>query len=571
MKSIIATLIRAEARAQLPTIGKFALNSSRRLAEKTQSNAAWKIFHVIKNWYEAGYPTMASGGASYLPELFPQDARWDQNSVTRREMMRRMRYWAKNSAICEAILSVGERYTVGASGLHVSFYPSGDLEDDSADNGTVQKTWYDYADDVVSEWFNSCGWNGETMAELLKISFRNQKVDGDCFLVKTRKPGQLTLRGRNITVQKPALQIVEAHRVLSDWGSNAIAINNDLVIDGVQYAKVNIDGQDQLQKVGFWMHGNTTAYGAPGTGRLVMSDQCWQLRNVHRADQPRSVSDFYACEVLLNKFEDALEIETKAQVTQSMRAVGFKSASGAAASVTDPRLKAISIARGDKPANQPTDDFEKRRALYHRETGAYVYGYKDGEDIKFDSPNRPSESTQQLFDIIINSVCAATHNPRCLVFQKISGSSGRSQGTEVRAELDAADTFYKGDFQKWKNLVREATIWFMEWAIKNDPRVADPPTDWQNCIHIQQPESCNVDVGYTAAADMMQLAAGASSYQMLLGRQGLSAITVFKQLAREQKYIEKLGIKVTLPALLPGQIPLDGKPINSQHQEAEAV
>jgi capsid protein len=549
MKSVLATLIRSD-------MSRMILNSTKRVAEKTQSNAAWKVYHTVKNWYEAGYPTMGGGGTSYLPELYPQDSRWDQNSVTRREMMRRMRYWAKNSAITEAILSIGERYTVGASGLHVSFYPSGDLEDDSADN-SLEKTWYDNADDVISEWFHDCGWNDETMAELLKICFRNQKVDGDCFVVKTRKAGAVSLRGRTIQVLKPALQIVEAHRVLSDWGSNAIAVNNDLVVDGVQYKKVMVDGIGMMQKAGFWMHGNTTAYGAPGTGRLVPADQCWQLRNVHRADQPRSVSDFYACEVLLNKLEDMLEIETKAHSAQSIRAVGLKSNSGLAASPLDSRLDAIRRAQGNKPPAKGSDDFEKRRELYRRETGAYIYGYKDGEEIKFDSPNRPSESTQQLWDYIVNSICAATHNPRCLVFQKISGSSGRSQGTEVRAELDAADTFYKGDFQKWKNFVCESVIWFMEWAIKNDSRVADPPADWKSCIHIQQPEACNVDVGYTTQADMMQLAAGAASYQMLLGRQGLSAITVFKQLAREQKFMKKLGVQVTLPALLAGQIQLN--------------
>ena len=549
MKSILATLIRSD-------MSRVILNSTKRLAEKTQSNAAWKVYHTVKNWYEAGYPTLGGGGTSFLPELYPQDARWDQNSVTRREMMRRMRYWAKNSSIVEAVLSIGERYVVGASGLHVSFYPSGDLEDDSADDSTG-KTWYDNADDVVSEWFHSCGWHDETMAELLKICFRNQKIDGDCFVVKTRKAGNISLRGRTIQVLKPALQIVEAHRVLSDWGSNAISVQSDLVIDGVQYENVDVDGRKMIRKSGFWMHGNTTAYGAPDQGFLCPIDQCWQLRNMHRADQPRSVSDFYACEVLLNKLEDLLEIEMKAQSTQSVRAVGIKSASGASASPLDKRISAINAVRGIKPADPKPDDFEKRRAIFRRETGAYVYGYKEGEDVKFDAPNRPSEATQQLWDFIVNSICAATHNPRCLVFQKISGNSGRSQGTEVRAELDAADTYYKGDFQKWKNFTREAVIWFMEWAIRNDPRVADPPADWQSCIHIQQPEACNVDVGYTTQADMMQLAAGAASYQMLLGRQGLSAITVFKQLAREQKFMKKLGLQVTLPALLAGQIQLN--------------
>lgn len=560
MKSALATLVRSD-------LAGIFLNASRKFAEKAQSNSAWKVYHTFKNWYEAGYPMLGTGATSFIPELPAQDARWDQNSVTRREMMRRMRYWAKNSPVVEAILSISERYTVGASGLHVSFYPSGDLEDDSADS-SLEKTWYDNADDVVSEWFQSCGWGNETMAEILKIAFRNQKVDGDCFIIKTRKPGTVQARGKTMQVLMPALQIIEAHRVLSDWGSNAFAVQNDSVIDGVQYERVNSDGRTTLRKVGFWIHDSAGAYGVTEPGFLCPANQCWQLRNVHRADQPRSVSDFYACEVMLNKLEDLLEVETKAQATQSVRAVAIKTNSGQAASPLDKRIEAVRMASGGKAQAQSKDDSKSRFDVYRRETGAYVFGLKTGEDAVNMAPNRPSEATQQLWDFLINSICAATHNPRCLVFQKISGGSGRSQGTEVRAELDAADTFYKGDFQKWKNFVRESVIWFMEWAIKNDSRVADPPADWKLCIHIQQPEACNVDVGYTTQADMMQLAAGAASYQMLLGRQGLSAITVFKQLAREQKFMKKLGVQVTLPALLAGQIQLNApKP----EQEKEPV
>ena len=97
----------------------------------------------------------------------------------------------------------------------------------------------------------------------------------------------------------------------------------------------------------------------------------------------------------------------------------------------------------------------------------------------------------------------------------------------------------------------------MEWAIKNDPRVADPPANWRDCIHIQQPEACNVDVGHNTQANMMMLAAGAMDYDMILGPQGLNFVTVAKKLARQQKLLEKMKVKVTLPALLAGQIELN--------------
>jgi len=463
-----------------------------------------------------------------------------------------MRYWAQNSPLVEAILSVGERYTVGASGLHVSFYPSDDLSEDA------DRSWYERADQVICDWFGNCGWNGETMEQLLKIGYRDQKVDGDVFYLKTRKVMPIEIGMRTIHAPRPTLQIVEAHRCESPW--NMFEQEDQTLIDGVQYKLMKVDGRDMLLKVGYWMRDGATSFEQNDSWKLIDINNCWQLRNVHRANQPRSVSDFYACEVMINKHEDTLEIELKAHSSQSVRAVAIETASGQAASPLDNKIERINLARGiaSNPQN-PVETWEKRSETYRKETGAYVYGLKLGEKVHFDNPNRPSDSTLNLLEYQVNAIVAACHAPRCLVFEKISGASARGQGTEVRAQLDAADSFYKSDYQKWKKFVREAVIWYMEWAIKNDPRVSDPPANWKSCVHIQQPEACNVDIGYNTQAQLMSLAAGAIDYDMILGPQGLSFANVAKKLSHQQKLLEKLGVKVTLPALMRGQIPLEGE------------
>lgn len=514
-----------------------------------KSNTLRKVFHFCKNWYEGGWPLWTGGTESYLPSLV-QDARWDQNYVTRREMLRRMRYWSQNSAIVEAILSVGERYTVGASGLHVHFYPE--------DISGIDDPWYDAAEVVLSEWHSKCGWNGESWAEFLKIAYRDQKVDGEVFILKTRKAMPLTIGTRTLKVQKPCLQLVEAHRVESPW--NMFEQSNQTLIDGVQYEVVNVDGRDMLSIKGFWTRAGASSFETNDSWHMLSTDEIWQMRNLTRADQPRSVSDFYAVEVTINKLEDTLEIEDKAHSTQSVRALGIETASGQAASPLDKKLEMINTARGIKPAGAVTDDWAKRQEVYRKETGAYAYGLKPGEKIHFDSPVRPSDSTLNLIELRINFICCGTKSPRCLVVEKISGQSSKSQGTEVRAELDTANTHYSSEFEKWKTLTMESSIWAMEWFIKNDPRVADPPSNWRQCMHVQQPEACNVDVGNNTTAQLMGLAAGTENYHTILGPRGINPMSHFKKLAYDQKMIEKLKIKLTLPALMPGQIPLDGKP-----------
>ena len=541
-------------------MGKLWLNTTKAVQKVfPRSNTVRKLYHSTRNWYEGGWPLWTGGAESYLPSLV-QDARWDQNYVTRREMLRRMRYWSQNSPIVEAILSVGERYTVGASGLHVHFYPTSDLSEDSDDS------WYERADAVVKEWFGNCGWNGESMEQILKIGYRDQKVDGEVFMLKTRKALPLNISNRTIKVQKPCIQIIESHRVESPW--NQFEQSNLTLIDGVQYEKVTVDGRDMLQPSGFWVRAGASSFEQNDSWKLIPCDSIYQLRNIHRADQPRSVSDFYAVEVTINKLEDTLEIEDKAHSSHAVRAVGVETASGQAAGATDRKLELVRLATGQSPTTAVQDDWCKRQEVYRKETGAYVYGMKPGEKIHFDSPTRPSESTLNLIELRLNLICSGAHAPRCLVMQKISGASARSQGTEVRAELDCANTYYHSDFHKWRNFVVGEATRFMEWAVKNDPRVADPPADWRDCLHVQQPEACNVDVGYNTTAQLMGLAAGTENYHTILAPRGLNPVTVLRQLAREQKMIEKLGIKLTLPALMPGQIPLDGQAKEKENADA---
>lgn len=558
----ILSLCAAQIRHSFPATLNAAKSASKFLCQKfPNSNVLRKAHHFIRNWYEGGWPVWTDGSFSYLSSLV-QDARWDQNYVTRREMMRRMRYWAQNSPVMKAILSVGKRYTVGASGLHVSFYP-----DDMPSNGNTNsdsQDWCERADKVVEEWFQNCGWNGETMAELLGIGYECQRIDGEIFVVKTRKSMPLAFDGRVIpNVLKPALQLVEAHRVESPWNR----FDDKGIVDGVQYepvkTKTGTVTRELSRRVGYYVrNGQSSWYDYNDSWSLINDEDCWQIRNQQRANQPRAVSDFHACAIRLNKFEDLLDIEMKAAASQAVRAVGVESASGQAQNPMDRRLGAF-LNRGvtsAPPSPNPTLTPEDGRyTLWRRETGAYVYGLKTGEKIHFDSPTRPSESTLNLFELFINEIVAASQIPRCLTIDLISGSSAKPQGTEVRAKLDSADSFFKADFQKWKNFVRESVIWFMEWAIEMDERVADPPPNWRDLIHIQQPEACNVDVGYTTTAMLMMLAAGCADYEMILGPQGISCWTVFKRLKRQQAFLEDNEIKVTLPALMPGQIPLDGK------------
>lgn len=530
---------------------------STRVAPKSQIAA--KIYRKLYDWYEGGWPLL-TGETSYVPSIV-QDARFDQNYITRREMLRRMRYWSQNSAIVESTLSVGSRYTVGPSGLPVSFYPIDDISADTDDS------WYDRAEEVSAEAFEDFGFNGESMQTMLHIGYRCQKVDGDLAFLKTRKRGFLTRGNLRLQVSRPCLQMVEGHRIETPfnlWTNEGVT-----TIDGVEFEIVNVDGRQLMRRKGLWIRSGVGEFETNSSWQLIPFESLFYVRNEHRANQPRSVSDFYAVEQDIHKLEDLLVMEMKAQASQSTRAVKIENATGEL-NPLDPKLRAIAAATGKAVNTNEQQQAMARMVEFYRKTyGGEVYAVKNGEKVDFQAPNRPSDATLNLFELLVNKICAGTKQPRCLVMEKISSQSSKSQGTEVRGVLDAADGYYAEDFQKWKRLVIGATIYFLEWAINNDPRVADPPANWRSCIHVQQPRACNVDVAYNAQATTMELASGQTNYDLIYGPRGLSARRELKKLARQQRFIESLGLKLTLPALLPGQIELDGQPQGKQQPELQ--
>ena len=67
----------------------------------------------------------------------------------------------------------------------------------------------------------------------------------------------------------------------------------------------------------------------------------------------------------------------------------------------------------------------------------------------------------------------------------------------------------------------------------------------------------------------IQLARCTSDYDMILGPLGTNFMTVMKRLKRQQAWMQKNNIKVTLPALMSGQIELNGNG-NKREETANA-
>jgi hypothetical protein len=248
--------------------------------------------------------------------------------------------------------------------------------------------------------------------------------------------------------------------------------------------------------------------GAQQTFIFVPIERSYYATTAHRVNEPRGVSDFYAAEPTLALLEDLLKLEMRAQEVQSDLTLFITNGAG---QVITPKMQdtlgAMQIKVSQDANGKPVvtaKDIEQVKAVYEKIWGGRTAVGRTNDTLQFLAPNRPAEATLNLWNFLIDSFCAATGRPRVLMFAK----TNKGQGTEVRAEIEAANAAFIKEFNLvWKPFIQRAWKYFMGWAIKNDERVKNPPADWDQ-IDVSHPRSVVVDLGYAAAEMISFLEAG---------------------------------------------------------------
>lgn len=474
-------------------------NTKRKLRSALKTLSGTHQF-AIRNWYEGGFPFL-TGDQSWLNQVV-QDARWDQNFVTRRELMRRMRNHAQDVPIHKRGLDVSRQYVIGSHLPIVTCQAQSNDPDESGD------TWCSRADVVWKELTNSIGINGESLYAQLTAAHDCKKNDGDILFVKVIKKIPLPGRsaGSTVEISAPALQMVEAHRIetpFDKWDREGIDI-----IDGVQFKVVQVTDpngakRNVQQKIGYWVKDTINSLSQSANYAFVSVEDSFFVYSPSRVNQVRGISDYYACETALHLLRDLLKMEMRAQEVQSDYTVFIKNATG---QPIDNELLRQNGAPGVVVNADGTVNMERQKwaSAFMQRWGGRVFAGQNGDDFENLGPCRPTEATQALWEFLINSYCVGARVPRLLIFPQLT----KGQGTAVRAELDAANAGFISEFTLcWKPLFH--WIWenFMGWRIQNDQRVADAPADWKS-IEVSHARSVVVDIGYDSAATIAELNAG---------------------------------------------------------------
>lgn len=479
------------------------------------------------NWYEGGMPFQGPD-RSYIPAIV-QDARLDQNFVTRRELLRKGRYFSQNNPVIKRILEVDQTYTIGANGAH-SAPASGDVE------------WNKSAKEVFAEMCESAGLEGESLPTMMHIGHQCERTDGEIFYLKTwRAP---TARERSLRKgpigKLPCLQMIEAHRIETPF--NRWNEDTDSVIDGVAVQKLAMpDGRVTRVKTGFWVRNSFGMFDTDSSWALYPLEGVIHVGEAQRAGQIRYISPFYSIMNVVNDFDDLQQAEMKAAKDGAEKSTFIKTPSGE----LNPEdiIKAGFHGRNSGQQTQGVEaekEFKKKIEFYQRMIGGRTTALRHGDEVQQFLNSRPTVTSREYWYFLISVICAGLGVSCILVFPDFSDNG---QGTAIRAELGIAGQLFIKRGMKWRQMVSDVWEYFMGWAINNDPRVANPPPDWRK-IAVYSPRAVDVDVGHNSQAMLAELAGGATNWGRIYGPLGLDWKEEFNKLNEQITYANSIGLKV---------------------------
>lgn len=426
---------------------------------------------------------------SYLPGLV-QDARFDADSATRDELVRKSRYFERNNAIVNRLADLFEQFTVGPNGLQII---PGSEDDD----------WLEAAAKWWAEWSEVCDLaSRQSWAALQSQCARAWFIDGECFILLTES-GQVPYR--------PRIQLIESHRVATPGSMNG---SDRRIVDGVE---LNSDGRP----IAYWVRDafDQEKY------RRIKADYIVHIFEPSRPGMVRGLPFLYPVMNDLHDLDDLQLLENQAAKDAARRTSVVKTQSGETFVEDD-----VTAATLTKP------DGEDVQKYYESVFGPGIKALRTGDEYDEFVSQRPSVAVREYWDYLTSKICAGVGISKLLVYP------WSMQGTVTRADLDVQNAFFRSRSGILGSAFARVYLYVMGGAIKQDLAVSDAPADWKS-LTVRPPRSVNVDVGRNSAAMLAELEAGVRTFESVLAEMGEDWRWVFNQAGKEAAYIEKMAKK----------------------------
>lgn len=466
-------------------------------------------FQTVKRWAAAGLLSVAVNLYSYLGAKrwsadrddvpgYVQDARFDADSSTRWELVRKARFFERNNAIFNRLADLFEQYTVGTCGLQI-------LPDSSDDD------WNEAAGEWWQEWCLVCDLTTRlSFGTFQSLAARSWFVDGEVFILKTRG---------ETAPYRPRVQLIEAHRI--ETPAHLSDLEGKTIVDGIE---VNPIGRPQA----YWMRDGF----AVTVHKRIPADQIIHIFEPSRPGQMRGLPFCYAAINDLIDLDELQILEMRAAKDAAEKSTFVFTESG---ELTRDLMRLTSTSRTGETASG-AEVTQRRLEAIRKTVGGRTAGMKKGEDVKQFIPSRPSAATKEYWDYLTAKACIGHGIPHLLVFPR------SLQGTVARGELDIANSFFRARSGVLGDAFKQVYTYVMSWAITYDGRLDGAPTDGTmlRCV-TRSPRAVNVDAGRNSAAMLAELEGGARTYEDVYAELGKDWRREIKQRAKEEAYIDKVA------------------------------
>lgn len=463
---------------------------------------------LLLNRYEAGVRYGTS--RSYLPG-WVQDARFDADASTRDEILRKARYFEKNSGLVNRLADLFEQFTVGPCGLQLIAASSDEEWNVAAME--AWRGWEPFADQCSRQPFGV----------LQSLIARRWFIDGEIFILKTRG------KNREDEPARPRIQLIESHRVGTP--GKLTAEEGRRIFDGVE-----VDGRGRPIAYHVRDGLNDDEY------RRISADQIIHVFEPTRPGEYRGLSFFAAVMNELHDLDDLHILEMLAAKDAAEKSTIYETASGELDQTAEGIRREL---YGQTTQNSAGTETTETKMRFAKQTlGGRVLAIKSGEKVSQFQSNRPTVTQQWYWDYLTGEICAGVGISKLLAYPY------SMQGTVTRADLDVMAGFFRSRSEVLAGVFTEIRNYVMDWETKNNVDVSDPPPDWRK-VTVRPPRSVNVDVGRNSSAMLTELKAGARTYQDVYAELGQDYREQLTQRAKEAKFIRDLAEQ---NGLTPGEI-----------------
>ncbi|MEJ5250180.1 MAG: phage portal protein [Caldilinea sp.] len=431
---------------------------------------------------------------SILPDAVYTDWVNESSRLRKADMVARARWFEANSALANRLARVFVDYTVGPNGLLC--VPNSSSE---RFNNLATEIWRATMDSIFLRPLGQNGWAGALSAVAWRWFF-----DGEIYLYTgIRRDGS------------PFVQAIEAQNVATPPRKTA-----NTIVDGVE-----ID-RETGEPLAYWVRE------AGGSFRRLEAAQVIHVFDPARAGEYRGTPLIAPVLSDLLLLADLEMLERRSLQAAADLAVVLKLNAGEFTDV-DIRAQLLGFA-ADSPEEQ-AQDISARYEAYKKIMGGRTIALQKDEDAQIVVPNRPSTEQLQFWTYLVDKICAGVNTPSLLVLPP-----RQAQGTVVRAQVEAANNYFRSAAQVMMGVVRRIYEHVMRAVISLKYQRLSLPADYL-AVSVRAPKQITVDAGYTSAAMINELAAGATHWELIYAPMGLDAREELRKKADLVMYIRQLA------------------------------